>query len=146
MDFEWTPQLSVGFEIIDKQHAELLKRFNRLQKACREHKSKDEVRELFDFLDHYVMEHFTDEERIMLEYRYPEIMSHQQEHLELITKLRKLKRQMHEYDISAELVVDISRTLFQWIVAHIQKSDVELGEYLAKKKVQSTFGAHLRTV
>lgn len=138
MSFEWTPKLSVGFAAIDQQHEELLRRFNRLQTACRNRKGKEEVRELFNFLDHYVMEHFTDEERLMLTHHYPQIMSHQQEHLELITKLRKLKRQMHDYDISATLVIEITQTLFQWIVDHIQKTDVKLGAYLIEQKANSS--------
>jgi len=131
MSFEWTPKLSVGFAAIDRQHEELLRRFNRLQAACRNRKGKEEVRELFNFLDHYVMEHFTDEERLMLTHHYPNIMTHQQEHLELITKLRKLKRQMHDYDISATLVIEITQTLFQWIVDHIQNA------YLIEQKANS---------
>jgi len=132
------PQLTVGFKKIDEQHGELLRRFNSLQEACRDGRGKEEVRKLFNFLDNYVMEHFTEEERIMYGHSYPDIMSHQQEHLELITKLRKLKRQMHDYDISAALVEEITQTMFQWIVDHIQKSDVKLGQYLAKSCVTST--------
>jgi len=135
MDFSWNPELAVGYTKIDQQHEELLKRFNRLQEACRSGYDREEVRNLFDFLDNYIMEHFTDEERIMFTHRYPDIMLHQQEHLELITKLRKLKRQMHEYDISASLVEDITRTMFQWIVDHIQSTDVKLGQFLAKQAV-----------
>ena len=137
MGFEWTPELSVGFPDIDNQHEELLKRFNKLQEACREGREREEVRHLFDFLDHYVLQHFTDEERIMLDSRYPDIMSHQQEHLDLITKLRKLKRQMHEYSISSSLISEISQTMFDWIVTHIQNTDVRLGLYLAEKAVES---------
>ncbi|PLX99852.1 MAG: hemerythrin [Desulfuromonas sp.] len=137
MGFAWSPELSIGFEKIDQQHEELLRRFNSLQVACRSGQSKEDVRKLFNFLDNYVMEHFTDEERLMYTYRYPEIMTHQQEHLELITKLRKLKRQIHEYDISASLVEDITQTMFRWIVDHIQGADVQFGKYLAKKSVQA---------
>ena len=137
MSFEWTPELSVGFPDIDNQHEELLNRFNRLQEACREDRGREEVRRLFDFLDHYVLQHFTDEERIMLDAHYPDIMLHQQEHLELITKLRKLKRQMHEYSISSSLVIEITQTLFDWVVNHIQSTDVRLGKYLAEKSVES---------
>jgi hemerythrin len=137
MNFIWTPELSVGFAEIDSQHEELLKRFNTLQEACRAGREKEEVRRLFDFLDHYVLQHFTDEERIMLDYRYPDIMEHQQEHLELITKLRKLKRQMHEYSISSSIVSEMTQTLFDWIVTHIQNTDVRLGRYLAEKSVES---------
>ena len=136
MNFIWTPELSVGFPEIDNQHEELLKRFNKLQEACRAGREKEEVRHLFDFLDHYVLQHFTDEERIMLDYRYPDIMEHQQEHLELITKLRKLKRQMHEYSISSSIVSEMTQTLFDWIVTHIQNTDVRLGRYLAEKSVE----------
>lgn len=137
MGFEWTPQLSVGYTEIDRQHEELLRRFNRLQNACRNRQGREEVRELFDFLDNYVMEHFTAEERIMFTSRYPQIMTHQQEHLELITKLRKLKRQMHDYEISSTLVIEITQTMFQWIVDHIQKSDVELGKFLTKQESEA---------
>jgi len=138
MGVTWNPELTVGFEKIDKQHEELLRRFNSLQEACRGGRGKEEVRKLFDFLDNYVMEHFTEEERIMYGHGYPDIMSHQQEHLELITRLRKLKRQMHDYDISTALVEEITQTMFQWIVDHIQKSAVQLGKYLVKVGVSST--------
>jgi len=137
MNFSWSPELSIGFDDIDSQHKELLERFNKLQAACRNGQGKEEIRELFDFLDNYVMEHFTDEERIMYLYKYPDIMAHQQVHLELITKLRKLKRQMHEYQISSSLVVDLTQTMFEWIVDHIQREDILLGKFLAKQSVES---------
>jgi len=138
MSVEWTPDLAVGYDKIDQQHAELIRRFNRLEEACLAQSGRDEVLELLDFLDHYVMEHFTEEERLMLNARYPQIMDHQQEHLELITKLRKFKRQMHEFDLSPGLVAEVSRTMFQWIVDHILQTDAKLGAYLNAQKSSRT--------
>ena len=133
MRYSWKPELSVGDAVIDRQHRELLQRFNRLQTACQHEIEDYRVRELFDFLDNYVMEHFASEERVMYQHRYPEIMRHQQEHLELITKLRRLKRQLHEYQVSSPLVIDLTQTMFRWIVEHIQSADVELGRFLSEE-------------
>ena len=88
-----------------------------------------------------MMVHFTDEERLMLNCHYPQIMTHQQEHLELITKLRKLKRQMHDYDISAALVIDMTQILYQWIITHIRETDVRLGAYLREQEDAATTSA-----
>jgi hemerythrin len=68
MALEWTENLSVGVELIDTQHRELIHRFSSLIDACQEHRAKDKITELLAFLDDYVVFHFGEEQQLMALY------------------------------------------------------------------------------
>ena len=60
---EWNQSLATGIAEIDEQHKELFNRTNRLLSGMEENRDADQLRELFLFLDQYVVRHFGDEER-----------------------------------------------------------------------------------
>ncbi len=75
MALEWTPDLSVGVEEIDEQHRELFRRAERLIATLR-CGDRGEVLPLLAYLDEYVAHHFSAEERLMREVRYPALEEH----------------------------------------------------------------------
>lgn len=62
----WSSEFEVGVELIDRQHRELIDRINKLLAAIREGRGREETFKVMRFLQEYVVEHFSAEERFML--------------------------------------------------------------------------------
>ncbi len=133
MALEWTEDLATGSSDIDMQHKELFKRINALLEACRKGKGKTEVNEVVRFLDDYVVQHFSEEEKYMKKYDYARYGTHKAQHLEFIDNFSELKRQIEHEGPGVHLVVKTNHMIVQWLVNHICKVDRALGTFLKTK-------------
>jgi hemerythrin len=130
MALQWTPDLSVGYPHIDAQHQELIRRFNDLLEACRTGRGRAEVSRLCEFLDDYVVSHFSQEEELMTRRDYPDREEHFAQHRYFKEKLKDLKRTLATDGANTPLVITTNKTLLDWILRHIKQVDVRLGAYL----------------
>lgn len=130
MGIEWRDSLSIGVEAIDRQHKELLSRFDRLLTACQEGHGIDELNKLLTFLDEYVRTHFKDEEAIQVQHRFPGLDAHRREHLYFIDQLNKLKTDVLKHGSATHHVVETNNMLLQWLMNHIAKSDTAIGVHI----------------
>lgn len=130
MGIQWRDSLSIGVEEIDKQHKELLERFNRLLAACESGKGREELKGLLTFLDEYVIQHFRDEESIQRLRGYPGYESHKEEHQSFTLRLKALQKQIEAEGMAVNHVMEANNLLLKWLVNHISKSDMELGKFL----------------
>jgi hemerythrin len=133
MAMEWTEDLSTGSAAIDDQHKELFKRIDALLEACRQGKGKAEVSKVIQFLDEYVVTHFSAEEKYMEAHHYPELARHKALHLEFIENFGDLKRELEEEGPGVHLVVKTNQMVVQWLLHHIRKVDRALGAFLKAK-------------
>ncbi len=130
MQVAWTKDLSTGFLEIDEQHKELIGRINALLEACAGNRPRDEVGKVIEFLEEYVVIHFTSEENRMLDMGYPEYRRHKDEHTIFIERVAGLKRAFREEGAGADVLHLATRTLMEWLDVHIRRTDRKLGSYL----------------
>jgi len=130
MGVEWRESLAIGVEVIDNQHKELIRRFDRLLNACQEGKGVEELNKLQLFLVEYVNTHFNDEEAIQIKHRYPGYEAHRSEHISFTERLNKLNLETEAEGVSAYHVVETNSMLLKWLLNHISKVDAELGTFL----------------
>jgi hemerythrin-like metal-binding protein len=133
---EWTKDLSVGVDTIDSQHKELFSRINGLVAAIKEHTCKYRIGDVVRFLDEYIVFHFGEEEKYMLQYGYPGYTGHKAQHTEFIANFNKLKEELPKLEGgmkpgSYDLSVETNQVVVDWILDHIAKVDKELGKFLA---------------
>lgn len=133
-ELEWSQDLSVGIEKIDKQHQELFKKSNELLEAIGAN-DKDKVIEVIDFLCDYVIEHFAYEERIQLEYNYPAFEAHRDMHSNFIKKVYKFKKEVDKHGIDENLANEVKHELVNWLINHICSIDKKLGIFLKKHSI-----------
>ncbi len=133
MSIEWTEDLATGVNEIDNQHKELFKRINNLLNACKEGKGRDETGKIIQFLDDYVITHFSAEEEYMRKYDYPGFTHHKAQHLEFMENFSKLKTQVEKEGPGVHLVVTINHMVVQWLQNHIKKVDKAMGAFLKTK-------------
>lgn len=134
MGIEWREALAVGVEEIDRQHRELLERFDRLLRACETGRGIDELKPLIGFLSEYVVKHFGDEEQLQRQFIYPEYATHKREHESFVARLQDLKDEINQDGAALHHVVETNGLLLKWLIHHISTVDVKLGRFLAARK------------
>jgi len=133
MPIEWTTDLATGIDEIDGQHKELFKRINKLLDACRQGKGREEVKKVIEFLDDYVVTHFSAEERHMQKHDYPAYLNHKAQHTEFMENFSGLKAQFEKEGPGVSLVITTNRIVVEWLQNHIRKIDTALGAFLKTK-------------
>jgi hemerythrin len=132
---EWTPDLSVGVDIIDDQHKELFRKINDLVAAIRQSVCKYKIGDVIKFLEDYVVFHFGEEEKYMARYSYPGYPAHKARHEEFKRNFRSLKKDLLKLEDgkkpgSYDLSVRTNQLVVDWILEHIAKTDKALGQFL----------------
>jgi hemerythrin len=126
----WEDSYSVGIELIDNQHKELINMTNQLFLGC---SREGKIAEIY-FLRtiqgavKYVKVHFTTEEIIMERIKYPEFAIHKKEHEDFVTEvLHQVKEFEKAHDFSP---LGFARYLQEWVLNHIAKSDKKYGAFI----------------
>ena len=135
MGIEWSSNLATGVDWQDRHHKELFKRINRLLDAMSAGYGKDEVREIFKFLDEYFVVHFEAEERAMNKYNYPGTVGHLSAPPGFIDKIAAL-RQEFENGASTGLVIKVQREVVDWLINHIGDLDKKLGSFIKSAETE----------
>lgn len=133
MALQWTEDLAVGIGRIDAQHQEIFNKYNEFLNACKSGQGRTSLLDLLDFLADYVNEHFAHEEQLMAEYDYPDRERHVGMHRELSGVVCALRSRFVAEGPSLSIITELNRAIFEWLVAHIRKTDVELGSYLSRQ-------------
>lgn len=133
MTLQWTEDLAVGHPEIDRQHRELITRFNNFLDACHQRKGKESLLELLGFLDSYVDEHFRQEERLMEQHAYPELPAHRAQHEEFRRRLALLQDELAPSGPTISVLIHTNKTLLYWLTTHIKQVDVRFGRFLQQR-------------
>jgi len=130
MAITWTPDLSVGVDLIDEQHKLWFEKANQLYKAGQEGRAKEFIIELFDFLDDYTKKHFKDEEAYMQEIGYPELETQKIAHANFVKELAKLKNDYNESGGNILVIINANKMVVDWLSNHIKTMDKKIGDYV----------------
>lgn len=129
MAIVWTPNLSVGVELIDEQHKIWFEKADGLFEAGKQQKAKEYIVSMLDFLDEYTKQHFSDEEAYMEKIRYPEIDAQKKMHASFISDLAKLKSDYNESGGNILVIINANKMIINWLTKHIKTMDKKIGEY-----------------
>ena len=75
-----TQDLVTGNELIDSEHRKIFDEVNTLLDACSKGKGREKLSSLGEFLVEYVTKHFSDEEDLQKQSKYPEYTEHHKFH------------------------------------------------------------------
>lgn len=129
----WTPDLSVGVDMIDNQHKVWFEKADKLFEAGKNHQAKDYVGTLLNFLDDYTKKHFSDEEKYMLSINYPGYSAQKQAHEAFIVQLSKLKSDYAASGGNLLVVLSADQMVLNWLTQHISNMDKKIGEFVRSK-------------
>ena len=133
MAFEWTPSLSVNEATIDEQHKNLIKQINDLARVAKED-SESGIKKTIQFMDKYINEHFSYEEKYMKEHKYPRLDQHKEIHKQFIHMYNDYKEDLKKKGSSLELLLKIHLYLGDWWINHIAKIDHDYYVFISKSK------------
>ncbi len=119
--YNWDTSLSVGNEVIDKQHQGLFDILNNLDEAIGNPAITLDIKLVIEDLEKYIQIHFKTEEKLMSKGNYSRIETHIQKHEYFIEKIAVLKRDIaHGRSVSA---LDLLCFLAKWLRDHIMTED-----------------------
>ena len=129
MAIGWTEDLSVGVKQIDDQHKIWFQKADQLFEAGKAGKAKEFISQMLEFLDEYTKLHFSDEEKYMLEIRYPEYDVQKKLHDGFIAELAKLKKEFAQSGGNLVVIINANKMVINWLVNHISTQDKKIGVY-----------------
>lgn len=128
--FTWSDSLSVNNRNIDDQHKSLIGMLNSLHEAHLARKGRDVQKEIVNSMLAYSKMHFDLEEGYMQQYAYPELRSHESEHVQFTDKATQLKERLDEAGFV--FTIEILEFLKEWLKSHILVSDMKYAEHFKK--------------
>lgn len=129
---QWTPDLTVGLEVIDRQHRRLFEIVDDLLVAMRAGKGRAEVSSVLDFLGAYVYEHFSLEERAMVEVGDPNYRAHKAEHEEFRQTFERIRLTVRDSGANTAVVLEVNNLVCNWLRTHITKLDPKINDAVKK--------------
>ena len=127
----WKDEYSVGIEAMDNDHKRLLNLINQLQTAVHYYTGKESELKALDELVDYTKTHFSNEEKLLEDNDYADIVAHKELHQQFINKVNELVEQ-YKKDSDATLN-EALLFLKDWLIKHINGTDKEYGKVLNAK-------------
>jgi hemerythrin len=133
MSLVWRDQLSVGNNVIDSDHKQLIAVVNEVEKSLST-KNLEGLSASLDCLLDYSQQHFAREEKIAQAAGYAEVPYLHQSHAVLATQLDQVKSEIAAMgqDWSSTTVEHFTNLLRNWLIDHVIKEDLLMKPALQK--------------
>lgn len=133
---KWRKELETGVHHIDDHHRELFALDTMLDKAVR-HADVKAVEEIIHFLEHYVVEHFAEEEELMKSHNFHGYEHHRGEHSIFQMKVAEI-RHIFDHDPSVAHSIFAIRQFIDKLVYHIKTVDIKIATIVNKTHGKSS--------
>jgi hemerythrin len=127
---EWDSRYTVGIQLLDDQHKELLRLINTCYLGCL---SEDEAVKIHFRLNahgliNYIKYHFSTEEQLLERIKYPDNAAHKRQHNEFVQEIvERLENIERDQVFSAKAFI---RYIRDWMVTHITLIDKKYATYI----------------
>ena len=124
MTTKWNSNFNTGKQEIDSHHRELFQIASLLDQAIR---SQDEAKTLkiITFLEHYVVDHFKEEEEEMKKHQFKGLILHEIEHNKFRNQIIDIRKLYDTGTYKAHVLFKI-RQFMDMLITHILTVDVQL--------------------
>lgn len=130
MAYSFTPDLVTGNTTIDTQHKQLIEAINNLLNACSTGKGRAELETTTKFLYDYTAKHFADEEKLQIQYKYPDYVNHKQYHEGFKKVVFDICEELKKDGATVALVGKVNSSVGGWLLNHIKKEDVKVAAHI----------------
>jgi hemerythrin len=124
--YVWTDNMEVGDTLIDAQHKELIEMTNDLLVACYYGQPPSKLHDMLLEIANESVQHFLDEEQLMLTVGYPGYNEHKQIHDGFLAVVIGALALVETEGPSADLISAIATTVGNWVMDHILQADVRI--------------------
>ena len=133
MTVSWDPKLAVGVALIDEQHKQLFAHVDALLEALHQWRGQQVVEKLLGFLKQYVVEHFTAEQRLMVQTGYPAFAEHERQHEEFVARFLDLEAEFQKAGATLGFTLKLNGVVCSWLRQHIATTDRALGAFVTQR-------------
>lgn len=133
MAYTFTPDLETGNMLIDSEHRQLIEAINNLLAACGSGKGRSELAATMKFLQDYTVKHFNDEEKLQLQYQYPDYTNHKRYHEEFKKVVAGICAKLDKEGPTVALVGEVNSAIAGWLLNHIKREDVKVAAHIKNK-------------
>ena len=126
----WSDEYKLGNQIVDDQHRRLFELVSELIGACNAGHSTENLKETLGFLVEYTVKHFADEEALQIQFDYPDLGHHKQQHEDFKIQVGELVQDFHKSGSSEELCNNVNKIVVRWLTNHIHREDKKIGAHI----------------
>lgn len=130
----WDNKYSVKINIIDEQHKQLFEIINKIHiLATTANPDKKNIGDVLTELIKYTQFHFTFEEKLLKQHKYPECDDHFQKHDKLINDLNQF---YDKYEVGENVnTIELLNFAVDWLYVHILGCDMKYSNFLKEKGI-----------
>ncbi|MBU1108033.1 MAG: bacteriohemerythrin [Candidatus Riflebacteria bacterium] len=129
---EWDQSFSIGCDIVDSQHKELICLVDQLESSLENRLVPQQLGAALKFIVNYTRHHFSAEEAFMETIGFDELENHKKLHNNLIKEVTDILLSLkHGENLNSE---DLVKFLVDWVLKHVQEEDQKIGIFARKKK------------
>lgn len=132
MGYELTKDLETGNAIIDNEHKELFNAVNNIVDACSRGQGRNVMESAINFLLSYVELHFSHEEQLQRDSKYPGFAEHKAFHESYKKQLKEISAQIPFNNPSITDLVKLNGHIAV-LINHIRIEDKKLGKFLKQQ-------------
>ena len=130
MAYQWDSSLETGYEKVDNQHKQLVATVNSLMEASMGGKGDKVVMDTLEFLTGYTIKHFSDEEKLQVQYNYPDYLNHKRLHDEFKIKVGELVQRVKDEGPTEKLITEVTSIIGSWLLNHIKGDDFRMAAFV----------------
>jgi hemerythrin len=127
----WDDCYSVNIKQIDEEHKKLVGMINELHEAMQVGKGKEMLSTILDRMINYVGTHFSNEEKYMEKFSYPDYDVHKKEHNDFVKKTVEFQQNFNDGKMG--LSIEIMFFLKEWTLNHIKGTDQKYTSFFNEK-------------
>ncbi len=135
MNIHWEESMKIGVPAIDEQHEELILQFEKLSKAVIEGGGIEGIGKLLSYLKEYAANHFSDEDNLMVLYKYPGIEEQRKQHAIFKENIDKLTDMLIRDVPTREIAIKIDATLIRYFINHVRNLDAKIADFIKPQTV-----------
>jgi len=126
----WDDKFATGSPTIDEQHRQLIRHLNQFEGLLVQ--TNPTVQEIafiiqfLEFLENYVADHFSFEEKCMESYRCPAHAKNVEAHAHFKQLFQRFKTHTQKDGFRLAMLVELNQTINAWVQDHILRVDTQL--------------------
>jgi len=125
----WRPDLAIEQSVVDEQHQELFRRAAEVDTALCGDLTGDPTL-LLKYLADYCKMHFSTEQRLMYNAKYPGVRDHLAQHAWFARTLRGIEGALASGADARGVAMQLNELILGWLVNHIASTDKAMGSFL----------------
>jgi len=125
---EWSDKYKTGIELVDEQHKELFRLFNKIYDLYNNEfliDKYDQIISALEELKDYTKYHFKAEEEYMLSIRYKKFFEHKLKHEDFIKDIDSIDYKFIDDNQQSHLL-ELLKFVMDWLVEHVMTVDKQI--------------------